>query len=333
MMTYDQILQDLENKIYRPVYLLFGDEPYYIDQLAGYIEDHVLTDTEKEFNQSVLYGRDLDVPRILEYVKRYPMMASYQVVIIREAQDIRDIEKLQSYIENPLDTTILVIAYKYKKIDKRKTFAKTVDKKGVLFESNKLYDNKIPDWITENLVKMGYTITLKGCMMLSENLGNDLGKIRNEIDKLVINLEKGAKIDEDLIERNIGISKDYNIFEMTNALGSKNRFKAYQIAGYFAANPKLHPLVVTVTMLYNYFVKLMMYHQIKDKSRNNVASILGVNPFFVKDYSEAARRYSPAKLNQVVGFIHECDLKSKGINNASTPEGELLRELVFKILN
>jgi DNA polymerase-3 subunit delta len=333
MMKYEQILKDLENKIYYPVYLLFGDEPYYIDEIATTIEENVLSETEKEFNLSVLYGRDADALKVLEYAKRYPMMASYQVVIIREAQDMDNLEDLQSYVENPLDTTILVLAHKYKRVDKRKAFIKAVDKKGVLFESRKLYDYKIPDWITEQLISMGYGISIKACMMLTENLGNDLGKIRNEIEKLVINLEKGTQINEEIIERNIGISKDFNVFELTNALGEKDSFKAFRIAKYFAANPKIHPMVVTLTMLYNYFVKLLMYHQIKDKSKNNVASILGINPYFVKDYANAAKKYPGRKLIGIIRKIHQYDLKVKGVNNTTTNEGELLRELIYGILN
>jgi DNA polymerase-3 subunit delta len=261
------------------------------------------------------------------------MMASYQVVIIKEAQEVKDLEGLVPYIEAPLESTILVLAHKYRKVDKRRMLAKTVDKKGVLFESSKIYDNKIPDWISEQLGTMGYPITLKASMMLSENLGNNLSKIRNELDKLVINLEKGTEVNEDVIERNIGISKDYNIFELTGALGRKDVLRANRIVNYFIANPKIHPFLFTLTMLYNYFLKIMIYHKLSDKSRNNVAATLSINPFFVKEYSAAATKYSFEKLIRIIGYIREYDLRLKGIGNSSTSEGELLKELVFKILH
>jgi DNA polymerase-3 subunit delta len=332
-MKYDQIISDLENKIYHPVYLLHGDEPYYIDEITDFIEENVLNETEKEFNLSIVYGRDIDAAGIIEYAKRYPMMASYQVVIVKEAQEVKDLEGLAPYAESPLDSTILVLAHKYRKVDKRRLLAKTAGKKGVLFESSKIYDNKIPDWIRDQLDKMGYSITLKASMMLSENLGNNLSKIRNELDKLVINLEEGTDINEDVIERNIGISKDYNIFELTGALGRKDILKANRIVNYFIANPKIHPLILTLTMLYNYFVKLMIYHKLTDKSRNNVAATLSINPFFVKEYSNAARNYQISKLIRIIGYIRDYDLRLKGIGNSNTSEGELLKELVFKILH
>lgn len=332
-MKYEQIIRDLENKIYHPVYLLHGDEPYYIDQVCDFIEDNVLDETEREFNLSVIYGRDVNAAGILEYAKRYPMMASYQVVIVREAQEVRDLDALLPYVEKPLDTTILVLAHKYRKVDKRKSLARAVDKKGVLFESGKIYDNKVPEWIATQLRGLGFTITLKASMMLSENLGNDLSKIRNELSKLVINLEKGTEINEDIIERNIGISKDYNIFELTGAIGRKDVLKANRIAIYFAANPKIHPFILTLVMLYNYFIKLMIYHQLNDKSKNNVAATLSINPFFVKEYSDAASRYSYAKLTRIIGYIREYDLRMKGMGNDNTDDGELLKELVFKILH
>ena len=332
-MTFDQIIDKIKNKIYHPVYFLMGEEAYYIDEISDYIEKNVLTESEKEFNQTIIYGRDTTVQAIVSAAKRYPMMANYQVVIIKEAQDVQKIEELEKYLENPLQSTLLVIGYKYKKIDKRKTFSKLIDKKGVLFESKKLYDNQVPGWINDFVGRKGYRITPKATSMLADYLGTDLSKIVNEISKLILIIPEKAEINENLVEQNIGISKDFNIFELQNAIGTRNIFKANQIANYFAASPKENPLVKTIIMLFSYFTKLLIFHQLTDKSRNNVASSLSVSPAFVKDYEIAARNYNPKKLAAIVSLLREYDLKSKGVNNVSTSEGELLRELLFKILH
>jgi DNA polymerase-3 subunit delta len=332
-MKFEQIISDLKNKIYYPVYFLAGEEPYYIDTISDFIEDHVLSDVEKEFNQTVVYGRDTDVLSIISQAKRYPMMANYQVVIVKEAQNIQKIEELLAYIENPLTSTLLVINYKYKKVDKRKSFFKQVDKKGVLFESKKLYDNQVAGWINTYVEQKGFKITPKASAMLAEFLGTDLSKIVNEVNKLVLNVPESSEINDELVERNIGISKDFNIFELQNAIGSRNILKANQIINYFAANPKENPLVKTITLLNTFFSKVLIYHQLEDKSRNNAAAALSVNPFFVKDFQDAARQYSLGKLIRIIGYLREYDLKSKGVGNISTSDGELLKELLYKILH
>jgi len=332
-MKFEQIIGDLKNKIYYPVYFLAGEESYYIDEISDFIEDHVLSDVEKEFNQTVVYGRDTDVYSIISYAKRFPMMSNYQVVIIKEAQYVDKIEELLSYIETPLQSTLLVINYKYKKIDKRKSFYKQIAKSGVLFESPKLYDNKVSGWINDYVNKKGYQISPKASVILAEFLGANLSKIVNEVGKLIINIPQGAEINAELIEQNIGISKDYNFFELQNAIGSRDVLKANRIANYFAANPKDNPLIKTITLLFSYFSKLLIYHQLEDKSRNSIASALSVNPFFVKDYQLSARNYSYKKVVQVISLLREYDLKSKGVNNISTSDGELLKELLFKILH
>ena len=332
-MKFEQILNDIENKIYYPVYLLSGEESYFVDRISDEIENNILSETEKEFNQNILYGRDVDAPTIVSYAKRYPMMANYQVVIIKEAQDLKDIEDLAGYAEKPLESTVLVLCYKYKKIDKRKLLAKNVQKKGVLFESPRIYDNKVPDWIMNNLKSKGYSITPKAAAMMTEFLGTSLSKISNEISKLTINVPRGTEIKDVHIEENIGISKDYNVFELQKALGSKDVVKANKIINYFAANQKDNPLVKVVAILYGYFSKVMMYHQIKDKNRNNVASILSVNPFFVADYQLAARRYTMKNLMRVISLLREYDMKSKGVGSVSTDDGQLMKELVFKIMH
>ncbi len=341
-MTYEQIIKDLKNKVYYPVYFLQGDEPYYIDKISDYIEEHVLNESEKEFNQTMLYGKDLDILTLLSHAKRYPMMSNYQVVLVKEAQDLKNIiskeEKdqknpLLEYIQHPLASTILVFCYKYKSLDKRTKLAKAVEKSCVLFESKKLYDNKIPDWINEYVLSKGFRINPKGSILLSEYLGVDLTKITNEIDKLLLNLKPGDEISTQLIEDNIGISKDFNIFELHTALGRRNILKANRIVNYFTANPKNNPMVLTIPQLYSYFMKIMTYHALNDRSRNSVASALGVNPYFVPEYESAAKSYSQQQTVQIISYLREYDLKSKGVNNGSTDEGSLLKELVYKILH
>jgi DNA polymerase-3 subunit delta len=330
---YLDIISDLKKKVYKPVYFLSGEEPYFIDQISDFIEKKVLDESEKEFNQTILYGRDTDVGTIVGEAKRYPMMSDKMVIIVKEAQNIRNIEELDSYITNPLDSTILVICYKYKTLDKRKAFPKTVAKKGVLFESKKLYENKIPDWITSYLKEKKYTASPKSSQMLTEYLGTDLGKISNELDKLMINLPPGTEITPDHIQMNIGISKDFNTFELNDALTKKDVVKANRIINYFAANSKDHPLVLTIASLNSFFVKLLRYHGLEDKSKESAAKALGVHPFFVSDYINAARNYPMQKIKSIAGYLREYDLRSKGIDNASADDGALMKELIWKILH
>jgi DNA polymerase-3 subunit delta len=348
MSDFSEILTDLKRKIYKPVYFLCGEEPYFIDQLSDYIEHNVLDESEKEFNQTVIYGRDVDLATVIGAAKRYPMMSEYQVVIVKEAQNIREFSKgsgeegetksggnniFQSYVENPQSSTILVICHKYKSIDKRTALAKTIQKKSVFFESKKLYDNQVPEWVNTYIKGKGYKVNPKASLLLSEFLGNDLSKISNEIDKLIINVPADTEINTDHIQENIGISKDYNIFELQDALGKKDVLKSNRIVNYFAANPKDNPLVVTLGTLYGYFSKILLYHFAPDKSKFNVAKTLGVNPFFVEGYERAAKHYNTAKLKVVFACLREYDLRSKGIDNPSVNDGELLKELVFKILH
>lgn len=332
-MKFEEILSNLRKKVYHPVYFLMGDESYFIDQITDFIAKNVLNETEKEFNQSVLYGKDVDVPTIVAEAKRFPLMGTHTVVIIKEAQHIRKIEALEAYLNNPQSSTILVICYKYKTLDKRKKFTKEIAKKAVLFESKKLYDNQVPDWIQNYLSKNNYSIKPKASFLLAEYLGANLSKITNELDKLMLIAPSGTEISSELIERNIGISKDFNNFELNNALGKKDVLRANLIAKHFAANPKDHPLVVTIGVLFGFFQKILLFHTLKDKSRNNVASVLKVNPFFVKDYETAARYYSKGKLVNIMSYLREYDLKSKGVDNYSNSEGELLKELIYKILH
>ncbi len=335
-MTFENIIENLKNKVYHPVYFLQGEEPYYIDAISDFIAANVLDENEKEFNQTILYGKETNVAAILECAKRFPMMSNYLVVIVKEAQLIREKdleENLIKFIENPLKSTILVLCYKYKYLDGRKSLSKIIGKKGILFDSEKIYENKIPDWITGYLKKKNYRIAVKATMLLTEYLGNDLGKIANELDKLMLNVTSGNEINATHIEQYIGISKDFNVFELQNALGTKNILKANQVINYFARNPKDHPMVVTLFNLYSYFAKVLMYHYIQDKSNKNAAAILKVHPFFLKDYQMAAKNFSPKKAEQVISILRDYDRKSKGVNNISTHEGELLKEMVYKILH
>ena len=332
-MKFNEILANLSKKVYQPVYFLMGDETYFIDEICDYMVNHVLDESEKEFNQTILYGKDTDVATIISESKRFPLIGTHRVVIVKEAQHIRKIEGLEVYLEQPQPSTILVICYKYKTLDKRKKFTKELAKKNVLFESKKLYDNQIPDWIQNHLSKHKYSIHPKAAFLLSEYLGADLGKITNELDKLMLVNKKGQEITSDIIERNIGISKDFNNFELNNALGKRDILKSNLIIKHFAANPKDNPLVVTIGVLFGFFQKILLYHTLKDKSKKNVASTLKVNPFFVRDYELAARNYTKGKLVKIISYLREYDLKSKGVNNNSVSEGELLKELIYKILH
>lgn len=332
-MNYNQILTDLRNKKYYPIYFLYGEEAFFIDQLSDYIEKNVLDDSQKEFDQTIIYGKDTDIAGIISQAKRFPMLGQYQVVIVKEAQEVKDIEELISYVKQPLNSTILVICYKYSKLDQRKLLAKTLQKVAVVFESKKLYDNNIPDWIKEQLAIRSYTIQPKANLLMAEFLGTDLSKITNEIEKLCINLAKGTEITPSHIEANIGISKDFNVFELQKALGDRNIVKANQIINYFAANQKDNPLVKVVALLYMYFSKTLIYQQLAKESDDKKAKALGVSVYFLKDYRLAAKNYSTEKLSRIISTLREYDLKSKGLNNVSATDGELMKEMIFKILH
>ena len=329
-----KIVNDVKAGNIKPIYFLMGDESYYIDKLSEYIEKNILSEEEKGFNQTVIYGRDVTIEDIVGTAKRYPMMAERQVVIVKEAQDLtKTIDKLESYAENPMPTTVLVFCYKYKVLDKRKKLVKLLAKNGLLYESKKLYENQVGQWITRVLQGKGYTIEPKANAMLVEFLGNDLSKINNELEKLQIILPKGTLISAKHIEENIGFSKDFNVFELQNALGSKNQYKAYQIAQYFADNPKDNPMVVTTSLVFSFFIKLLKYHGLKDKNPNNVAKVLGVSPFFLKDYDLAFRNYPMKKVSQIVTTLRDIDVKSKGVGANALPNSDLLKEMLVKIFN
>ncbi|SCX80905.1 DNA polymerase III subunit delta [Flavobacterium caeni] len=327
-----KIVNDIKAERIKPIYFLMGEEPYYIDKLSDYIEENVLSEDEKGFNQTVLYGRDVSVEDVVSTCKRYPMMAERQVVIVKEAQDLsRTIEKFESYAENPTPTTVLVLCYKYKTLDKRKKVTKQFEKNGLVYESKKLYDNQVGQWISRVLQGKGYGIEPKANAMLVEFLGTDLSKINNELEKLQIILPKGTTITAKHIEENIGFSKDYNVFELRRALAERNQLKSYQIAQYFADNPKDNPLVMTNGLVFSFFVGVLQYHGLKDKNPKNVAAVLKVNPYFLKDYDVALKNYPMKKVSQIVAALRDIDLKSKGVGANNIPDGDLLKEMLVKI--
>jgi len=332
-MTYEQILSEIHKKNFAPIYFLTGEEPYFIDMISDTIENEALDEADRAFNQIVLYGRDVDVETIANHARSFPMMGERMVVIVKEAQDVKDLEKFEAYLDTIPETTLLVFVYKYKKFDKRKTLAKKIDKKGVWFESKKLYDSNIPGWIQNYLKAEGYSITPKATQMLADYLGTDLHKIANELKKLTIALPKNKSIDDADIERNIGISKDYNVFELQNAIGNRDVLKANRIVNYFGDNGKDNPLLVTAITLYGYFTKLIKLHCTQDKSQGNLASVLGVSPFFVKDYLAASKNYPPATCIRCISILREFDLKSKGYESGDVSEKDLYREMIFKLLH
>ena len=328
-----QIVNDIRQGIIKPIYFLFGEEPYFIDKISEYIGNKILTEDEKGFNQMVLYGKDTTIDDIIGNAKRYPMMAEKQVVIVKEAQHLsRTIEQLAGYADNPQLTTVLVICYKYKKLDKRKALYKSVKKCGVVFESKKLYENQVSDWLRKTLVSGGYSISHKAALLLVENLGTDLSRINNELEKLKLVLPPKSEITPLHIEEHIGISKDYNNFELKKAIGERNVLKATKIVTYFAQNPKDNPFVLTVTLLHSFFSQLLQYHGLRDHSPKNVASVLRINPYFVSEFQTAAKNYPMKKVSKIISDLREMDLKGKGVGSTNVNQSDLLKELLVKII-
>ena len=334
-MTFETMMTELKKRQYRSVYFLMGDEPYFIDAVSDYIAENVLTEEERAFNQLVVYGKDTNVFTVVDAAKRFPMMTQHQVVIVKEAQNLKDIDKLQFYVEKPLQSTILVICHKYKSLTKTTKLYKALDKSkdAAVLESKKLYDYQVPAWITGYLTERGYTIVPAAATLLTEYLGSDLSKVANELSKLIILPIPDKKITLEIIEKNIGISKDYNVFEFQKALGGKDILKANRIVDYFARNPNNNPMVMVISSLYSYFVKILAYHYLPDKSQSAAASALKVNPYFVKDYEAASRKYPAPKIIQIISFLREYDLKSKGVGSSSASDGDLMREMTYKILH
>lgn len=333
--TCEDILKELKAKQYAPIYYLMGEESYYIDLISDYIEEHVLTETEKEFNLTVMYGAEVDVAAVINAAKRYPMMSEHQVVIVKEAQAIRNIEELSYYLQHPLPSTILVICHKHGTIDRRKKLAASIEKTGVLFESKKIKEGQLPAFITAYMKRKGVDIEQKSAAMLADFVGPDLSRLSGELEKLIITLPKGQmRVTPLQIEQNIGISKDYNNFELRSALVEKDVLKANKIIKYFEENPKNNPIQMTLSLLFGFFSNLMLAYYAPEKSEQGIAAFLGLKtPWQAREYLQAMKRYSGVKTMQIIGEIRYTDAKSKGVANASLGDGDLLRELIFKILH
>ena len=333
-MNYDQIIKEIQNKIYKPVYFLMGEEPYYIDKITNLIQNSVLEESERDFNQTILYGKDSNILDIISAAKRFPMMANHQVIIVKEAQELKKIdEALLPYLTAPLKSTILVFNYKYKSLNKVQKLYKALNNNSFVYESEKIKDYKLAEWIEQYLKTHSLNITAKGSSMLADYLGNDLTKITNEIEKLTISLPQNAMITPEIIESNIGISKDFNAFELSNAIGKKEHGKANQIIAYFAKNDKKFPLVSLIPSLYMFFAKILKFHALRGKQKNEIAAAIGMPPFLVDELGRMAANYPFNKATNVISLLREYDLKSKGVENSSTNDGELLKELVFKIMH
>lgn len=337
--TYQDILNNLSNNQYAPVYFLQGEESFFIDEVINYIEKHAMDESLRSFNQVVLYGKDADMPTLLNHAKGFPMMAERKVVIVKEAQEIAGFAKednqnmLLNYLENPQPSTVLVFGYKYKTLDKRKKLGKVIDQKAVLLTATKFYDNQVPAWVESFIKSRNKSIDQKALQLIVENIGNNLTRIANEVDKMLINIGDEAKITAEHVYKNIGISKEYNVFELQKALSFRNVLKANEIVAYFKSDPKSNPLIPIVANLFSFFNKLLLVHHSKDKSDKHLASLLGVHPFFVKEYLMAVKNYSLVKVVANIRHIKIADMKSKGIDYPSQSEGEILKELIFNLIH
>ena len=333
--TYEEIVRNLKNRVYAPIYFLMGEEDYYIDRISDYILDTVLTETEKEFNQTVLFGTDTDMAAIINAARRYPMMSEHQVVVVKEAQGLRNLDDLTYYLQKPLLSTILVFCYKHGSLDRRKKIVAEIEKRGVLFESKKLKDSQLPGFISSYLKRKKIEIEPKASEMMAEFIGADLNRMAGELEKLVITLPSGQRrITPEQIERNIGISKDYNNFELRSALIAKDVLKANQIIKYFGENPKNNPLQMTLAVLFNFFSNLMLAYYAPQRNEQGIAAFLGLrSPWQAKDYMAAMQKFSGNKVLQIISAIRNCDAKSKGVGNPSISDEDLLRDLVFFILH
>lgn len=328
-----QLIADIRGGTIKPIYFLMGEEPYFIDRISEYIADHILNEEEKGFNQTVVYGKDVSLQDVVATARRYPMMAERQVVIVKEAQHLsRSIEDLSSYAENPQLSTVLVICFKYKKLDKRKKLHKALRDHAVVFESRKLYENQVAEWIRGFLRTRGSAIAPKAAQLLVEHLGTDLSRIHNELDKLLLILPEGSEIGPGDIEQHIGISKDYNNFELKKAIGEGDRKRAARIIRYFSENPKENPFVVTITLLHSFFSQLLQYHGLSDHSPRSVASALHINPYFVSEYQTAARNYPMKRVSHIISYLRDLDLKGKGVGSVNLSHSDLLKELLVKIM-
>ncbi|HEX5651638.1 MAG TPA: DNA polymerase III subunit delta [Chitinophagaceae bacterium] len=332
-MTVEKIISEWQKGVFKPVYWLEGEEEYYIDKAVNHAEHHILDESQSAFNLTVFYGRDASWADVINACRRYPMFAERQVVILKEAQQMRDIEKLEAYVENPLHSTVFVVSYKDKKVDGRTRFAKTLKEKGVLISTKKMYDSQLPEWTQELLQSKGLAISPKGLALLVDHIGNDLNRIENEIDKLSLNLVKRKTITEEDIEEFIGVSKDFNVFELQAALAKKDLSKAIRIIQYFEANPKAAPVQLVLPSLYSFFSKVFMVFGAGSHDEKTVAAAIGVNPYFIKDYMQAANLYQYEGVDRILLLLHSYNLRSLGVNDAGNSDASLMKEMVVKMMN
>jgi DNA polymerase-3 subunit delta len=325
-------LNDWKKKSFKPIYWFEGEEEYYINKLVDYAEHWILPESEASFNLSVFYGKDANWADVLNACRRYPMFAERQVVLLKEAQQMKDIGKLESYIQNPLSSTVFVVSYKDKKVDGRSKLAKFIKEKGELLTLKKMYDNQLPEWTSELIQCKGYTISQKALLLLVDHIGNDLSRIDNEIDKLLLNLSNRKNITEDDIENYVGVSKEYNVFELQDALARKDLTKALRIIQYFGSNPKAAPLQLLLPSLYGFFSKTYMLFGQPGTDEKAMAASIGVNPFFIKDYLLAAKAYGLEGIEACLLLLHEYNLRSIGINNIPAEDISLLKEMIVKML-
>ena len=328
------IVSKIKSKVYSPIYFLMGEETFYIDHITNLLQDQILSEEEKSFNQTILYAKDTSITELVSLCKRYPINSEYQTVFLKEAQDLsRQIEVLSEYALNPMMSTVLIINYKYKRLDKRKKLFKNIQKFGIILDCKKMYENKIPMWITDVLKKDNYTIDYKSSFILTEYLGNDLNKINNQLNKLKILCSKEKIIDSKLIEKNIGISKEYNVFELRNAIGKKNFKKSIEISNYLSSNTSKHPVQLILSSIFNYFIQIFQLHCINNKSESNISKVLGINPYFINDYVNASKKYSMKNISKIISLINEFDLKSKGVGVPKISNNDLLKQLITQIIN
>lgn len=333
--THTDIVKELKEKKFKPIYYLMGEESYYIDRIADYMAETILTEEEKEFNQIILYASDTDLSTIINAAKRYPMMAEHQLIIVKEAQNLKNLEELSYYLQKPQPSTILVFCHKNGTLDRRKKITLEIEKNGILYESKRIKETQLPAFILNYLKKKGVEIEPKACELIADSIGSDLNRISSELDKLFLSLTpKQKRVTSELVEKHIGISKDFNNFELRNALIEKDIFKANQIVKYFEENPKNNPIQMSLSLIFNFFSNLMLAYYAPEKSEQGIAAQLGLRaPWQSKEYLAAMRKYSAMKVMCIISDIRECDALSKGVNNPSTENGELLRELIFKILH
>jgi len=331
-MSAEKIIADWKKGNFKPIYWLEGDEPFFIDQVVHFAEHKILPEAEASFNLSIFYGKDADWSSVVNACMRYPMFAEKQVVILKEAQQMRDIEKLESYIDNPLASTIFVVSFKEKKVDGRSKLAKTLKSKGEMLTTKKMYDSQLPEWVNQMVASHQLTIAPKALHLLVDHIGNDLSRLQNEVEKLAVNLAGRKNITEDDIEKYIGVSKDFNVFELQDALGKRDLAKTIRIIHYFEANPKAAPIQMILPALYNYFSKVFMLYSLPNITEQSAAAALGVNPFFVKEYIATARRYDYEGIEKVLLLLHQYNLRSIGVHDAGTSDAGLLKELAVKMI-